>query len=135
VERAAIINSLIGTPYVLGGQGPDAFDCYGVTRVVQERVFGRAMPEFSMPAKAGRMGIASAIAVHPERANWKEIDAPVDGAIVTMARNTQGYHMGTWLADDGGIILHAIEEVGVVVDTLIMLQAVGWRRFQFHVPT
>ena len=133
-SRAAIINGLVGTPYRQGGQGPDAVDCYAATRILQRELFGRDMPPFRMPAEAGRTAIAAAIAVSPERGRWREVAAPVDGAIVTMARNLQGYHMGTWLAEDGGIIVHAIEECGVVADTLQTLAAVGWRRFRFHVP-
>jgi cell wall-associated NlpC family hydrolase len=132
--RAEIVNRLMGRPYRLGAGGPDAFDCYGATRALQAELFGRAMPAFAMPGEAGRTAIAAAIAVHPERARWVEVDRPVDGAIVTMARHQQGYHMGTWLAEDGGLVIHALEQVGVVADTIPSLQAVGWRRFRYHVP-
>lgn len=132
--RIAAINAIIGRPYRLGAQGPDAFDCYGAARALQRDLFGRDMPEFSMPGSAGRTAIAAAIAAHPERGRWAEVERPVDGALVTMARNTCGYHLGTWLSEDGGIVVHAIETCGVVADTLATLEAVGWRRFRFHVP-
>lgn len=134
MDRVAFVNTLIGSPYKLGAQGPDRFDCYGVTRVLQATLFRREMPVFAMPGGAGRAGIAAAIAVHPERDRWREVEAPSDGAIVTMARNECGYHLGTWLADDGGVIVHALETVGVTTDTLATLEAVGWRRFRFHLP-
>ena len=54
--------------------------------------------------------------------------------LVTMARNECGYHLGTWVAEDGGLIVHAVEGCGVVADTLATLGAVGWRRFRFHLP-
>lgn len=135
MDRASLINAIMGMPYDLGGRMDGAVDCYGCARLIQSRVFGREMPEFSMPADAGRIAIASAIAVHPERARWAEVDLPSDGALVTMARNDCGYHIGTWLDDDGGIIVHAMEGVGVVADTIQSLKAVGWRRFRFHTPT
>ncbi|HTM76514.1 MAG TPA: peptidoglycan endopeptidase [Devosia sp.] len=133
-DRIAIINGLIGTPYVLGAQGPQAVDCYSCATILQRAVFGRQMPDFTMPGAAGRAAIAAAIAVHPERGRWREIDAPQDGALVTMARNDCGYHLGTWLVDDGGLIVHAMENIGVVADTIQSLQAIGWRRFRFHLP-
>lgn len=132
--RADIVNALVGSPYRLGAAGPDAFDCYGLARHVQQALFGRDMPAFSMPGTAGRTAIAAAIAAHPERGRWREIDRPADGALVTMARNSCGYHLGVWLDEDGGLILHALEAVGVVADTVPMLEAVGWRRFRFHCP-
>lgn len=92
------------------------------------------MPEFSIPGKAGRHAIAMAIAVHPERARWREVSSPVDGGLVTMARHLQGYHIGTWLAEDGGTILHTLETTGVVASRLIELEAEGWRKFRFHRP-
>lgn len=133
-DRRNIINSLIGTRYELGAQGPDAVDCYSAAKLLQLRLFGREMPDFQMPGEAGRTAIAAAIAVHPERARWHQVERPVDGCLVTMARHLQGYHLGTWLMEDGGIIVHAMERCGVVVDTISTLQAVGWQRFRFHVP-
>lgn len=133
-DRVAVINGLIGRPYALGAQGPEAFDCYSTARELQLSLFGRDMPAFEMPAEAGRMAMAAAIAVHPERARWVEVDAPVDGALVTMARQSCGYHLGTFVAEDGGLIVHALEGTGVVADTVGSLQSVGWRRFRFHVP-
>lgn len=134
MNRVAIINGLVGKPYRLGAQGPEAFDCYSTARHLQERLFGRAMPAFAMPGMAGRMAIAAAITAHPERGRWRELAGPADGAIVTLARQTCGYHLGTWLAEDGGLIVHAIEEAGVVADTVATLEAVGWRRFRYHLP-
>lgn len=132
--RSDIVNALMGTPYDLGGRTAGTLDCYGAARVLQRELFDRDMPDFAMPGEAGRSAIAAAIAAHPERLRWIEVEAPVDGALVTMARNQAGYHLGTWLADDGGIIVHAIEDCGVVADTLPGLEAVGWRKFRFHVP-
>jgi hypothetical protein len=134
VNRVELINAHIGTPYDLGGRKPGSVDCYGSARHLQRVLFGRDMPDFAMPGEAGRTAIAAAITVHPERGRWREIDAPVDGALVTMARNQCGYHLGTWLDEDGGMIVHAIEDCGVVADTIATLEAVGWRKFRFHVP-
>lgn len=134
IDRTAIINGIMGTPYELGAQGPDLVDCYSAATMLQAALFGRAMPSFQAPAGAGRTAIAGAIAAHPERARWVEVDTPIDGALVTMARQNCGYHVGTWLEEDGGLIVHAIEECGVVADTIMSLQAVGWRRFRYHMP-
>jgi cell wall-associated NlpC family hydrolase len=134
MDRAAIINELIGRPYDLGGRKPGSLDCYGCAREVQWQIYGREMPPFEMPGSAGRMAIAAAISAHPERLAWREVDHPADGALVTMARNGCGYHIGTWMENDGGLIIHALETVGVVADTIPSMQAVGWRRFRFHVP-
>ncbi|WP_127142834.1 NlpC/P60 family protein [Pelagibacterium montanilacus] len=132
--RAEHINRLIGRPYHLGAQGPDSFDCYSLTRTLQAGLFGREMPAFAAPAQAGRMAIAAAVAIHPERGRWQEMPHPQDGAIVTMARHLQGYHLGTFIAEDGGLVVHALEGTGVVASRLCELEAEGWRKFRFHIP-
>lgn len=35
----------IGKPWELGAEGPNAFDCWGLARWVQERVYGRELPQ------------------------------------------------------------------------------------------
>lgn len=134
MDRLAILSPLLGTPYQLGAQGPGAFDCYSLSRLLQRELFGRDMPAFAMPGTAGRSALAAAIAAHPERRRWQEVERPVDGALVTMARNECGYHLGTWLKEDGGLIVHTLERCGVVADTPATLEAIGWRRLRFHVP-
>lgn len=128
-QRAAHVNSLIGRPYLAGAMGPDAFDCYGLARHLQHALFGRELPRFQLPAEAGRFAVASAIAVHPERNHWREIAAPLDGAAVVMARQECGFHLGTFLALDGGIVVHAIEGDGVVAEAPFLLSspASRWR--------
>jgi len=142
MDRIAFINGLIGRPYKLGGQGPDAFDCYGLTRFVQRELFGRAMPEFVTPERAGLQAIAGFIQAHPERRNWRRIDGPVDGAIVSMFREGIGHHMGTYLDIDRGMVLHTLggedesKSMGVVVDTLFRMKAPpkAWTAFHFYLP-
>lgn len=131
---ADVINGIVGKPYRLGAEGPDEFDCYSCTAAIQLHIFGRIMPKFAAAATSGRTALAVAITVNPERNNWVETSDPTHGSIVTMARNVCGYHLGTYLDIDGGVIAHAIEECGVVVDTMTSLTAIGWRRFRFHVP-
>lgn len=127
--RAAHVNSLIGRPYEAGAMGPDRFDCYGLARHLQREFFGRTLPLFQLPAEAGRFAIASAIAVHPERARWDEVERPVDGAVVVMAQQQCGFHMGVFLDLDGGLIVHTVEQTGVVAETPFQLRspAARWR--------
>lgn len=133
-ERAAHVNSLLGRAYVAGGMGPDAYDCYGLARHLQVAFFGRDLPMFQLPAEAGRFAIASAISVHPERQRWRQIARPFDGAMVVMARQDCGFHLGVWLALDGGIIVHTLEQTGVVAETPFHLSSPAGRwRLQYFV--
>lgn len=133
IDRVGFINSLIGRPYRLGAAGPEAFDCYGLARHVQQEVFDTDLPPFEAPADFGRTAIAAFLAAHPERKRWVKVDRPVDGALVSMAKQEVGYHVGVYLADDGGIIIHALDELGVIVDRPFALETLGWRRLQYLV--
>ncbi|MFD0938993.1 hypothetical protein [Methylobacterium trifolii] len=72
---------------------------------------------------------ARVLACHPARAAWRTISAPVDGALVLMGKVAGAEtHCGTWLAEDGGLILHTDEPHGVALDPpLELAQSRRWR--------
>ena len=127
--RAAFVNGLVGKRYRAGASGPVEYDCYGLTKLLQRVFYGRALPAFALTAGAGRMAVATAIATHPDRARWREVAAPVDGAIAVMARQECGFHMGTYVDLDGGIVVHALEEPGVAADHAWWLKSPGGGRW------
>lgn len=132
--RAGYLNRILGLPYRLGASGPGEFDCYGLARHLQEVFWGREMPVFEAPEESGRFAIAAMIAAHPEREQWGPIPRPVDGCLVSMAKQTIGYHLGTFINLDGGVICHALESPGVTVDRAFGLDALGWRKIIFWNP-
>lgn len=134
-SRAAYVNSLLGRPYRAGAMGPGAFDCYGLARHLQAELFGRDLPLFQLPAEAGRFAVASAIAVHPERGRWQPAARPADGAMVVMSRQDCGFHLGVWLALDGGLVVHTVEQTGVVAESPFHLASPAARwRLHYFVP-
>lgn len=134
-ERVAYLNGLIGKPYVGGEMGPSRFDCYGLARQLQRDFWGRALPRFQLPGSSSRVAVASAIAAHPERDRWTDVAEPVDGAIVVMARQDCGFHMGCWVDLDGGLVIHTLEQTGVVADPRFQLTSPAQRwRLSFFMP-
>ncbi len=132
--NAAVINAVVGRPYEIGGQGPEAFDCYGLTRYLQQACAFRDMPAFRAPGDMSRTAIAAMIAQHPERSNWRQVERPADLCIVTMATVETGFHMGTFFDLDGGLVIHTLERQGVVADRVFELRVNGWRAFKYFVP-
>jgi len=75
------------------------------------------------------------MADRPERGDWRAIPAPVDGALVLMGRTAGAEtHVGTWLAEDGGLILHNDEPHGVALDPPLELAAARRWRLVYLVP-
>ena len=129
VKRAAsYARAVMHAPYEAGAVGPNAFDCWGLARDCQLRLFGRALPIVGHEDVQEVLKIVS----QPEvRAIWPEIAAPVHGALVVL-KNTQRRHIGTWLMLDGGGLLHTVEKAGVRFDSLLMLHNQGWAGIRFH---
>lgn len=134
IDKVGFLNSLIGKPYRADGYGPDFYGCYGCARHIQSELYGRELPLIEVPEGLERTGAAGLIATNPERANWREIATPEDGAVVQMFRQRLGYHIGTYVDLDGGVVVHAIAP-SVQADTLMQLHAANWRRLRFYTRT
>ena len=122
---------LIGRPYRAGGQGPDAFDCWGLVRWVMANRFGRALPAIPVGASDIR-AVLIAFRHHPERRRWSAVERPGEGDCVLLRRSRHPVHVGVWLAADGGGLLHAVEGTGVVFQRPRDLLASGWRIEGFY---
>ena len=145
-DRIAFIEALVGTHYRLGAQGPDAWDCWSLTRHVQQELFGRRLASVEVPADTGtpsrsRDGSPATIeaawwlpAALAERRRWTEIARPEDGCLITMTQGVERTHTGTWLDLDRGLVIHTLPEQGGSLDRLLDLEAVGWAGFRFWRP-
>ncbi|GAB4387210.1 NlpC/P60 family protein [Albidovulum sp.] len=117
---------LIGRPWAAGGQGPDAFDCWGLARWCWRARFGIEVPEIAVDA-ADLRGVLAAFRRHPERRRWRAVEAPAEGDAVLMRQSRHPVHVGLWLAVDGGGVLHVVRGAGVVFQRPPELLAHGWR--------
>lgn len=101
----------IGLPWVAGAQGPEAFDCMGFFRHVQARHFGIEVPEILAPNYDDPQALAALFGHHAERGRWTRVATPQHGDAVLVHRPL---HIGTWLAVDGGGVLHCARGAGVI---------------------
>ncbi|OAS22188.1 hypothetical protein [Methylobacterium platani] len=123
-ERADFLRSVRGRAY-----DREAFNCWHLASLVQAALFGRLLPIADPALVADTRERARVLASHPTRAEWREVAVPVDGALVLMGKAAGAEtHAGTWLAEDGGLILHTDEPHGVALDPpLELAQARRWR--------
>ena len=121
----------VGRPWVAGGRGPDAFDCWGLFRWIQRHHYGCEVPE--VPVDAGDLrGIVQTFNGHPERRRWERVHVPCDGDGVLMRRSRHPVHVGIWLDVDGGGVLHCAQGIGVVFQKSADLVLGGWRIEGFY---
>lgn len=134
MNRTAYLASLIGQSWEAAGR------CYGLARTVEADLFGRSLPEVSIPDDLSWKWMIDTIERHPERDHWREVPeqggiiCAADGALVLMARADRPAHIGIWLRPEGGV-LHADQNVGVIFESPAQLRRVrGWGRLRFYEP-
>ena len=126
---------LIGRPWVAGGRGPDVFDCWGLARWCWRERFGIEVPEIPVDA-ANLRAVLAGFRDHPERQRWRRVERapeqPREGDAVLMRQSRHPVHVGIWLNVDGGGVLHAARDIGVVFQPPVDLTAHGWRIEGFY---
>jgi cell wall-associated NlpC family hydrolase len=107
---ARIIADLLGKPYLLGGRGPDAYDCAGLFAEVQRRL---GLPiEIPETPQRGSMQQTAMMKILAQK--WHRLERPVPGCCVFFCT---GAHVGTMI--DQRRFLHTSELFGsAFVDSL-----------------
>lgn len=127
-KAARLANSVVGLPYRDGGEGPDAYNCWGIARLVARELHGRELPFAPI---AGLMEQVTATGLL--RA-WRRLQEPAHGAIGYTASTAAPRHIVTYLANDRGVVLHALEGCGVVCWPVIQLETYGFLRVAWYLP-
>lgn len=125
----------VGKPWLLGGRGPDAFDCWGVVwhfnkerglllPVVAQNAGGTYQSNCVLMQHEVRRTLDAGLAV--------KLDVPVDGCTVLMSKNGVYTHAGLFADTQGGLVVHAVPGTGVVAQPLHSLRARGWSGVLFY---
>ena len=122
----------IGTPWEAGAQGPDAFDCMAFFRHIQREQFAVDVPTIIAPDYEDASALADLLSTHPERQKWQRIAKPRHGCAVIVHRPM---HIGTWLDEDGGGVLHCVRGAGVVFTRDAAWQFSGFGRKEYFWQT
>lgn len=101
----------IGIQWEDGAQGPEAYDCWAFFRMVQRAHFNREVPVILAADYDDPSALATLFREHEENGRWVKVDQPQpgDGVIVH-----KPLHVGIWLPDDGGGVLHCVRGAGVI---------------------
>ncbi|MGH6887996.1 MAG: hypothetical protein ACREHF_02165 [Rhizomicrobium sp.] len=110
--------------------GPDSYSCWGLARACQRIAFDRDLPIVAHPLTL--RALIRMIEDHSARDCWPEVERQRHGDLVTMSHAVHPHHIGTWLALDGGGILHSTKREGVTFVTPMQLKILGFRGFRFH---
>ena len=123
--------SLIGKPWVSGAAGPEAFDCWGLLRHVLLERRGLSLCPYSGVKETGladMMKTATSEAAY----RWKRLNGPEHLCGVAMSHGRRIEHVGLWLEEAGGGILHSHESAGVVFQSQSSIRNTGFQNFMFY---
>lgn len=129
------LKSYIGKPWLLGGRGPDAFDCWGVVWWFNKErginlpvVAQNACQTYQQNCLLMQHEIDGVLKARLAR----RLDAPVDGCTVLLSKNSLFTHAGLYADVDGGRIVHALPGTGVVAEPVWSMNARGWRKILYY---
>lgn len=122
----------LNKPWVSGGVGPDAFDCWGFVRYIKRHHEGIELPVIAVDGNDPR-AVLKAFRQHPELQRYEVLEKnPRPGDVVLMKHSKHPTHCGVWIDADGGGVLHCAQGSGVVFQTLHSLKATGWAGVLFY---
>lgn len=119
-------NAYIGCSWVMGGRGPDAFDCWGLLKEIRDIHFGGGIPEVAFGDAARDL-----YGTKMRSGDWELVAAPKHGDGVLL-RDGDDPHVGIYLDFDGGGVLHAQEGSGVVFTGMRELRFLGYSHAKFY---
>jgi cell wall-associated NlpC family hydrolase len=122
-------SAYIGKPYEHAARGPDKFDCWGLVWAVYKS-FGIYLPEFPGITLTSPLMQCNVILQNISE-DWVDVGMPFDCAAVGMSKKAAIHHVGVYIAADGGKIVHATPESGVVASTERRLRVEGFRVIRY----
>lgn len=104
---------LLGKPFVDGGRGPEAFDCYGLATEVFGR-YGIKLPDYRISCEnASKINST----IDREKSKWIRCEKPEVPSLVVLRFNSRFYnHVGVYIGN--GRFIHTAKKTGVRIDRI-----------------
>lgn len=107
------------------------FNCWGLVKHFYKTEYGIDLP-LIIPEDQNIKSTINAINQSSERENWNKAIYPQCGDVVLLRQSKQPVHVGVWLGNDGGGVLHCLKETGVIFQSLQNLLFMGWKVEGFY---
>lgn len=123
-------SELIGRPYKLGAQGPDAFDCWGFVRYAFIHHLG--VPDMPQ-VHVGESNNFSTIRDSAAKSGWHPVAtrSPLENDVVLMD-SFIGKHIGLVAKANHKLgVLHCVEGVGVTFNEFYQLRSLGFKNLTY----
>lgn len=122
------IRSYLGIPWQEGARGPEAYDCWGLLMHILNKFYCREIPEIPLEHPELCMAIAKE---NFESGKWTQVTEPLDGDAVLL-RGGLRPHVGIWLENDQGGVLHSMNGMGVLFSSMRDLRVLQFPRVKYY---
>lgn len=120
------ISNYVGKPYIKGKQ-----DCWTVFCDIQNNVYNKNLELINF-GNIGEIAARNQFQKHQLRQRFKEIKMPVEGCAVFLGKGKYTSHIGVFLNSGEGKVIHAIENTGIIIQTISELEIHGWRIMGYY---
>lgn len=127
-------SDLIGRKWVNGARGPTEFDCWGLLAYVEATYFNTQLPAFPNLDAKDETQVQSLVDKTLAAGEWIKIDQPVNGCAVAMGAALKMTHVGVYLTEGYGMVLHCMENGGVICQRITTMSNYGLNVLGFYIP-
>ena len=107
----------VGIPWVASGRDyPNGLDCWGLVREVYENELGISLPSYPVDPDDAR---SNSKTITLGLSGWEKLDEPEDNCLVVMSKNRIPTHVGVYIHESGGLVLHTVEGQESLVDFIM----------------
>ena len=99
------IMEYVGVPFLLGGRDTKGCDCWGLARLVLDKVYGKHLPSYDVVEDLDPVEIASLVDTFVPLLPLSRVESPGEGDIVLMKYMGYCSHIGLAVGD--GYVLHS----------------------------
>lgn len=108
----------------------NTFNCWHfVVKVMREQA-NRIAPMYAIPDLRNKKQTAQAM--KKGLSCWKRLAKPVNLCLVALSKSKVVHHVGIYIAEEGGMIMHCNEGQNVTIETLTELRSKGWNKIEFY---
>lgn len=122
----------VGLPFVDGGRGPGAVDCWGLVCFVYRQELKIDLPNYGEVRARDLRAVSRSVDAGKDGADWVRVEVPqaMDVAVMRLPSSGRPGHVGIY--DGMGRILHAEAATGVILEavrsTMIASRILGYWR-------
>jgi len=124
------VTKYLGKRWEPGARGPDSFDCWGLVYDFYKRYLGVSLPLYLvLPSDLRKVSETAENEIEGDM--WTRVDEPEAFDVVGLGKKSIIHHVGLFLENDGGLILHVGNGIPAKAESLNDIKK-QYKRIEFY---